>query len=180
MRRSLLSTLARFDKALTLALEAVCIALFAGITVILTLNIVVRFVPVMSMHWFDEIVEMLYGALIFYGAAAVWVVHGHFSVGDWISRRLPNMRARFAYRFLVELASLVFIVVFFKYSFDLFWATEEATTAFAMSKKWLYACMPISGLIMVLYSLKNMYLELDAILHPDEAETVAAVESLNH
>jgi TRAP-type C4-dicarboxylate transport system permease small subunit len=178
MRQSLIATLARFDKALVAALEAICIVLFAGITIILTLNIVVRFVPVMSMHWFDEIVEMLYGALIFYGATAVWVVHGHFSVGDWISKRLPNMRARFAYRFLVELASLVFIAVFFKYSFDLFWATEEATTAFAMSKKWLYACMPISGLIMVIYSLKNMYLELDTILHPEQAKTVA--ENLNH
>ena len=180
MRQSVLSTLARFDKALIVTLEAVCIALFAGITVILTFNIIVRFFPIMSMHWFDEIVELLYGALVFYGAAAVWVVHGHFSVGDWLSRRLPNMRARFAYRFLVELASLVFIAIFFKYSLDLFWQTEEATTAFAMSKKWLYACMPISGLIMVIYSLKNMYLELDAILHPDETQTAAAAENLNH
>jgi TRAP-type transport system small permease protein len=180
MRQALFPILARFDKALTVALETICIFLFAGITVILTLNIVVRFVPIMSMHWFDEIVELFYGALVFYGAAAVWVVHGHFSVGDWISSRLPSVRARFAYRFLVELASLVFILVFFKYSLDLFWATEEATTAFAMSKKWLYACMPISGLIMVIYSLKNMYLELDAILHPDEAPTIATAENLNH
>jgi TRAP-type C4-dicarboxylate transport system permease small subunit len=179
MRQALLSTLARFDKALLMALEAVCIVLFAGITVILTLNIFVRFVPIMSMHWFDEIVELLYGALVFYGAAAVWVAHGHFSVGDWISKRLPNTRARFAYRFLVELASLVFIAIFFKYSFDLFWHTEEMTTAFAMSKKWLYACMPISGLIMVIYSLKNMYLELDAVLHPGEAQTMAG-GNMNH
>jgi TRAP-type transport system small permease protein len=180
MRQSLLSALARFDNALTVALEAICIFLFAGITVILTLNIIVRFVPFMSMHWFDEIVELFYGALVFYGAAAVWVVHGHFSVGDWISKRLPNVRLRFAYRFLVELASLVFILVFFKYSFDLFWATEEATTAFAMSKKWLYACMPISGFIMLIYSLKNMFLELDAILHPDAAQTIVAAENLTH
>ena len=180
MRQSLHSTLARFDKALTLALEAICIFLFAGITVILTLNIVVRFVPIMSMHWFDEIVELFYGALVFYGAAAVWVVHGHFSVGDWISSRLPNVRARFVYRFLVELASLVFILVFFKYSFDLFYATEEATTAFAMSRKWLYACMPISGLIMVIYSLKNMYLELEAVLNPEQAEAIVEALNLNH
>ena len=65
------------------------------------------------------------------------MVHGHFSVGDWISRLLPGMRSRFVYRFVVELASLVFIVIFFKYSLDLTLHTEEATTAFAMSKKWL-------------------------------------------
>ena len=168
MRQSLLSTLARFDRALTTALEAICIFLFAGITVILTLNIVVRFVPFMSMHWFDEILELFYGALVFYGAAAVWVVHGHFSVGDWISQRLPGTRSRFVYRLLVELASLAFIAIFFKYSLELTLRTEEATTAFAMPKAWLYACMPISGAIMVVYSLKNMYLELDAVLHAGE------------
>ncbi len=170
MRDAILQAMNRFDRALTVALEAICIALFAGITAILTLNIVVRFVPIMSMHWFDEIVELFYGALIFYGAAAVWVVHGHFSVGDWISRRLPDVRARFVYRLIVELASLVFIVIFFKYSLDLTLQTDEATTAFAMSKKWLYACMPISGGIMVIYSLKNMYLELDAVLHSGGAQ----------
>ena len=169
MRDSVLALMNRFDRALTLALEAICIFLFAGITAILTLNIIVRFVPIMSMHWFDEILELFYGALVFYGAAAVWVVHGHFSVGDWLSERLPGTRTRFLYRALVELASLAFIVIFFKYSLDLTLQTEEATTAFAMPKKWLYACMPISGAIMVIYSLKNMYLELDAVLHGSPA-----------
>lgn len=157
---AILGLLARLDRALLLVLEAICIALFAAITVILTLNIVVRFFPFMSMHWFDEILEMLYGALIFYGACAVWVAHEHFSVGDWLSKRLPNRRARLVYRFLVEACSLVFIVVFFWFSLQLTLETSEHTTAFAMPKAWLYACMPITGAIMVVYSLKNMILEL--------------------
>ncbi len=156
----------RFDRALTLALEWICIVLFAAITIILTLNIVVRFVPVMSMHWFDEILELLYGALVFYGAAAVWVSRGHFSVGDWISKYLKSTRARFAYRLLVGLMSLVFIAIFFKYALELTLRTEEQTTAFAMSNRWLYACMPITGGIMVIYSIKNMYLELARIVNP--------------
>jgi TRAP-type C4-dicarboxylate transport system permease small subunit len=166
MKQSILYAMNRFDQGLTLALEWICIVLFAAITVILTLNIVVRFVPIMSMHWFDEILELLYGALVFYGAAAVWVSHGHFSVGDWISKYLKSMRARFAYRLLVELMSLIFVAIFFKYALDLMLQTEEQTTAFAMSKKWLYACMPITGGIMVLYSIKNMYLELARIVNP--------------
>ena len=168
-----------FDRKLVWILEWVCIALFAAITCILTLNIFVRFVPIMSMHWFDEILELLYGALIFYGAAAVWVVHGHFSVGDWISKYLPSVRARFAYRLVVELASLIFIAIFFWYALELLMKTEEQTTAFAMSKKWLYACMPITGGLMVLYSIKNMYLELAKIVNP-AADIDAGKEDLNH
>jgi TRAP-type C4-dicarboxylate transport system permease small subunit len=128
-----------------LVLKWICIGLFAAITVILTLNIVVRFVPIMSMHWFDEILELLYGALIFYGAAAVWVTHGHFSVGDWISKHLKSVRARFATAWSSNCFSLVFIAIFFWYALELLLKTDEQTTAFAMSKKWLYACMPITG-----------------------------------
>ena len=172
-------TFNRIDKGLTLVLEWICIALFAAITFILTLNIVVRFFPFMSMHWFDEILELLYGALVFYGAAAVWVAHSHFSVGDWISKHLKSVRARFAYRLLVEVMSLVFIAIFFWYALQLMLQTEEQTTAFAMSKKWLYACMPITGGIMVLYTLKNMYLELASIIDPALAVDQGR-EDLNH
>ena len=173
------NTLNRIDKALMLVLEWVCIALFAAITFILTLNIVVRFFPFMSMHWFDEILELLYGALVFYGAAAVWVTHSHFSVGDWLSKYLKSVRARFIYRLLVEVMSLVFIAIFFWYALELLMQTEERTTAFAMSKKWLYACMPITGGIMVLYTLKNMYLELAAIVNPAQVAGQGK-EDLNH
>lgn len=179
MKNTVHSALDRIDRALILVLEWVCIALFVAITLILTLNIVVRFVPFMSMHWFDEILELLYGALIFYGAAAVWVTHSHFSVGDWISKYLKSMHARFAYRLLVELMSLVFIAIFFWYATELLLHTEERTTAFAMSKKWLYACMPITGAIMVLYSIKNMIVELAKIVNPTRAGA-ARKEDLQH
>ena len=183
MNNTVISALKRLDRGLMKALEWICIVLFAAITVILTLNIIVRFVPFMSMHWFDEILELLYGALVFYGAAAVWVNHGHFSVGDWLSKHLKSRGARFVYRFIVELLSLVFIAVFFKYALELTLQTEEQTTAFAMSKKWLYVCMPITGAIMVLYSLKNMYLELAKIVAADgsgEKAPPGKTETLNH
>ena len=179
MKTSLIKAISRFDKGLMLALEWICIALFVAITVILTLNIFVRFVPIMSMHWFDEILELIYGALIFYGAAAVWVAHGHFSVGDWISKHIASVRGRFAYRLFVESCSLVFIAIFFWYAVELLLKTEEMTTAFAMSKKWLYACMPITGAIMIVYSLKNMYLELAKIVDPT-LEVELGKENLNH
>ena len=51
--------LARFDRKLVWVLEWICIVLFAAITFILTLNIVVRFVPVMSMHLWNGCVLSL-------------------------------------------------------------------------------------------------------------------------
>jgi len=148
MKQDFLRTLNRIDQSLVKVLEWICIALFVAITFILTLSIVVRFIPFMSMHW-------------------------------WISKFIPSMRGRFAYRLFVELLSLLFIVIFFKYALALMLQTEEQTTAFAMSKKWLYACMPITGGIMVLYTLKNMWLELAKIVNP-ALDIEAGKENLNH
>jgi TRAP-type C4-dicarboxylate transport system permease small subunit len=119
----------RLDKGLRQVLEWICIALYTAITIILSFNIFVRFVPIMSMHWFDEILELLYGAMIFYGAALVWIIRGHFSVGDWISKHLKSKHARFVYRLIVELMSLVFIAIFFNYALDLMFHTEESRPA---------------------------------------------------
>ncbi len=51
--------------------------------------------------------------------------------------------------------------------------------AFAMSKKWLYACMPITGGIMVLYRIKYMYCELASIVNP-ALYRVEGKEDLKH
>ncbi len=114
MKQTVIDALSRFDKALVKIMRWFCILLLVAMTVILTLSMIVRFYPFMSMHWFDEVLELLFAALVFYGAAVVWMEHNHFSVGDWISKFIPDVRGRFAYRLLVELISLVFIAIFFK------------------------------------------------------------------
>jgi TRAP-type C4-dicarboxylate transport system permease small subunit len=167
MNNTVIETLSRIDRALAKFLKWLCISILIVMTGILTLSMIVRIVPFMSMHWFDEILEMLFAALIFYGTTILWMEHAHFSVGDWISKHAPGVAGRFVYRLIVEAISLIFIGVFFKYSLDLTLGTEEQTTAFAMPKKWLYMCMPISGGIMVIYTIKNMIVELTKILHPE-------------
>jgi TRAP-type C4-dicarboxylate transport system permease small subunit len=91
--------------------------------------------------------------MVFYGAAAVWISKGHFSAGNWIKKRLKSARARALYRMLLEIAALVFIAIFFKYSLDLTRKAGDVTAVFQIPKKVLYACMPISAAIMAAYSL---------------------------
>jgi TRAP-type C4-dicarboxylate transport system permease small subunit len=162
--------LSGFDAVLRAVLKWVCVLLLTGMTIILALNIVVRAVPFMTTVWLDEILELMFSALIFYGAAAVWVMRGNFSVGDWISGILPNLAWRTGYRLLVETVSLVFIGIFFWYSLKLMIGTDEVTTTFAISKKWMYSCMPIAGAIMMIYTLKNMFLELFAATAPQASD----------
>ncbi|MDR1376672.1 MAG: TRAP transporter small permease [Synergistaceae bacterium] len=113
--------------------------------------------PTGSFHWFDEIVELCFAYLVFYGAAALWAAKEHFCVGDWISPRLPGVKLRNLYKLLVSVVCAAFMAVFFRFSLSLTMRTTEMTTVFQMPKSILYSCMPISSFVMLIYSLADIY-----------------------
>jgi TRAP-type C4-dicarboxylate transport system permease small subunit len=115
-----------------------------------------RIVPINSFHWFDEIVELLISALVFFGAAALWTIKGHFQVGDWISKRLPGNVSRSIYKSIITLICAVFMAAFLWYSLQLCLNTTELSTVFQIPKWVMYGSMPISALIMLAYSIAEL------------------------
>jgi TRAP-type C4-dicarboxylate transport system permease small subunit len=170
VRRTGMNTLAKAltkaDGILTLILKIITITLLVVLTLIITANILLRIFPFTSLHWSDEIVEMCFAALVFYGAAGVWMVKGHFSVGDWIRKVVKNERARSAYRLLLELISLAFACILVYYSMNLVIRAREVTAVFQIPKKVLYSCMPVSGLIMIAYSIVYVIRAAIGIVNP--------------
>jgi TRAP-type transport system small permease protein len=165
----MMASLKFIDRVLLSALKAVTIVAFVILTILITANVFVRFFPVISLHWFDEIIEMLYAYMVFYGAAALWITREHISVGDWLSGRiLKNQRARHAYGAVVEALALLFVVIFFTYSLQLTERALDVTNVFAIPKKILYSCMPIAGAVMVVYSIRNIVVEMIGVIKPQE------------
>ncbi len=118
--QGILNALKTIDRIVLAVLKALTITLFLLLSLLVGANVLVRFVPVVSLHWFDEIVEMLYAGLVFYGAAALWITREHFSLGDWIgSTILKGSRARHWYRAALEVMVLIFAAIFFYYSLRL-------------------------------------------------------------
>lgn len=142
------------------SLKWLTITLFILLTIILSANIFVRFVPLISLHWFDEIVELLYAYLVFYGAAIVWIEKGHFCVGDWFSRLAVSCRQRIIYRLFIASISIAFITIFFIYALEITMKSHEFTPVIGMPKAVLYSCMPISAGIMVIYSAADIVREI--------------------
>ena len=156
--------LTRMDKVILYTLKVITITVFVLLTILISANVFVRFVPVVSLHWFDEIIELLYAYLVFYGAAALWISHDHFGVGDWIEKRIRDQRMRYVYRSIIELLVLCFAVIFFYYSLRLTILARDVTNVFAIPKRVLYSCLPVSGAIMIIYSIRNIAVELIGIL----------------
>jgi TRAP-type transport system small permease protein len=159
--------LKRIDAMLLRVLKVITITSFIFLTILVSANVFVRFVPVASLHWFDEIIELLFAYLVFYGAAALWITREHFSVGDWIGNRIANVRARHLYRLIVELMVLLFVVIFFYYSLRLTILAQDVTNVFAIPKRILYSCLPVSGALMIIYSIRNIIIEATGVIAPE-------------
>jgi TRAP-type transport system small permease protein len=160
------------DKVIVNILKYITITVFSLIMLIMSINVFIRFVPVFSMHWLDEIIEMLFAALVFYGAAALWFTKGHFSAGNYISRQIKNQRIQNLYSLFLELMVLSFLAVFLYYGFNLFMRASDVTNAFGIPKKVLYSSMPISGVIMVYCIIKNVIIEIIGVVKPEAAKEI--------
>ncbi len=164
------SSLKSLDKVILKALKVVTITSFVFLTILISANVFVRFFPIVSLHWFDEIIELLYAYLVFYGSAALWISREHFGVGDWIEKRIGDIRMRHVYRLIIELFVVCFVVVFFYYSLRLTLLARDVTNVFAIPKRVLYSCLPISGFVMIIYSIRNVTLEITGIMKPQQTK----------
>ncbi len=155
------------DRVVLSILKIITIICFILLTILISANVFVRFVPVASLHWFDEIIELLYAYLVFYGSAAIWITREHFSVGPWIEAKIiKNDRSRHVFRMVLELLSLVFVCILFYYSLRLTVIANDVTNVFAIPKRILYSCLPISAIIMVLSSIGHIFREFVIVIEP--------------
>lgn len=151
------------DRIVVASLRTVCVACFALLFLLLSANVFVRYVPLGAMFWFDEVVEWSFAWMVFFGAAALWAREDHFRL-SWISDKLGGTLQGHLLSILVEVLSLVFIAVFFYQSFRLTSMAQDWTPVFNVPRKCLYICMPISGAIMVTYSLRTLSREVGKII----------------
>jgi TRAP-type C4-dicarboxylate transport system permease small subunit len=156
--------LAVFDKGLVTALRTLCVVCFAMLLLLLSGNVFVRFFPVAAFYWFDEVVECTFAWMIFFGAAALWARNEHFKL-DWINDKIKGTPKGHLVAALLEVVSLFFLAIFFYQSARLTILAKDWTPVFNVSRRFLYVCMPISGLIMVGYSIRNILREILAYRH---------------
>jgi TRAP-type C4-dicarboxylate transport system permease small subunit len=135
-------------------LRGVSIGCLVVISVLMLINVFLRFLPVVSLSWFDEVLEGFFAWMVFFGAAALWRENEHFAVTflpDW----LRGSKKGYFLEVSVHLLSILFLVVFTYYSLNLTLRAGDTTPILMMPKRLLYLCMPLSGAIMIGYSLRS-------------------------
>lgn len=143
------------DRALYRIMRWVTMASFVALLLLLTAVVLVRFVPVMSMGWSDELVELAFAWMVFLGAAALWRDGSHFRV-DMIPVKLEGSRAGRALEMVLAVLSLGFLVVFTYEAWVLMRTANDRTPIFVLSKVFWYGVMPFSGAVMIAYTVRDL------------------------
>jgi len=158
-----LGFLSAFNRGLVHALRMICICCFTLLLLLLAGNVFVRHFPVAAFYWFDEVVEGMFAWMVFFGAAALWARDEHFRL-EWINEKIKGTETGHLVAAGLELISLLFLMIFFYQALRLTILAKDWTPVFNISRRYLYVCMPISGLIMVGYGIRNVLRETRSLL----------------
>jgi TRAP-type C4-dicarboxylate transport system permease small subunit len=148
--------LGRADRALAAALRGISVACLAGLFVTIAFVVITRVFALRSAGWTDELIELLFGWLLFPCAASLWRTKSHFTV-DLLEQTIASPAVRRALAITVEVLCLVFLAVFVYESAVFVEASaSERSPVFGYSRAYWYVVMPIAGAIMAAYSVARL------------------------
>lgn len=148
---------AKADQAIAPTLRWGCIVFMVALIFFVAAGVFVRFVPISSMGWADEIIEFAFAWMVFWGAAALWRDRTHFRV-DLIPGLLKNSKAGRVLEIILGLLALIFFLVFtYQGGLVSIKATDRSPIMELPRFLW-YGVLPISGGIVIGYTVRDLWL----------------------
>jgi TRAP-type C4-dicarboxylate transport system permease small subunit len=147
----------KLDRTLGLVLRCSSSICLGGLWIIIFAIVLIRFVPFTSMGWTDEIVEFAFAWMVFLCTAALWRERTHFRVEvitDWLS----GSKVGRLLEIFLSFFALVFLLVFTYEGTLLAIKATDRSPIFEYPKTLWYMSIPISGMIMIGYTIRDLWL----------------------
>ena len=154
----------RADRVVEVVLRWMSIVCMFVLVVLVCALVFIRFFPVFSMGWADEIVELAFAWMVFMGTAAVWRSHEHITV-DFIPQALAGTRAGRVLDVVANVLVLGFLVVFtWQGWFLTIQSGSNTSPMLTLPKPLWYAVIPVSGLLMIVYTVFRTLVAIRSVL----------------
>lgn len=154
MRRE---SLEKAERNFALVLKWGSVAFLVGLFLLIGAGVFVRFVPIASMGWADEIIELGFAWMVFFGSTVLWRERSHFSV-DLIPGRLAGSRAGCILEIFLGLLCLLFFVILSYEGWVLALSVEDRSPILNLPKIFWYVIVPIAGTMMLGYTVRDLWL----------------------
>ncbi|MEP5151461.1 TRAP transporter small permease [Planktotalea sp.] len=148
-------TMKRIDHFVGAILRAVPCACLLGLFALIFINVIARTFQLAGFAWFDEVIKGLFAWMVFVGSAALWRENDHFQV-LWLPNALPVSIARLL-RIVIVLLALCFLWTMTWYGLSLTLKATAQTPILALPTSLFYVAIPISGAVMIAYSLVDLF-----------------------
>ncbi|PVB59674.1 TRAP transporter small permease [Labrenzia sp. 011] len=158
--------LAGIDRFAGAVLRAVPTFCFAALFMLLFVNVIARTFQLAGFSWFDEVVQGLFAWMVFIGTAALWREKDHFKV-DWLPQALPPRASRIL-RIVTCILGICFLIAMTRYGVDLTRKARALTPILDLPTGLFYISIPISGAVMLVYSLADLARLLCRPIHSKE------------
>ena len=159
-----------FDRIVVNILRSISLFCFVTLIILLSAVVFVRFVPIASLGWSDEIVEWAFAWMVFTGVAVLWHDNDHFRV-TWLESHLKGKKTGRAVDFLVKVCSIVFLAIMTYYGFQLMLCAHDRSPILELPRHLWYACIPLSGFLMIVYSIRTLVQDIMAAIQ-DKSRSV--------
>ena len=147
----------QMDGILGTTLQWVSSLAMVALWILVTAAVIFRVVPIVSMGWSDEIVELSFAWMIFLCAADLCRQRKHFVV-DLIPNLLAGTRAGRVLGIVLSLLSLAFLLVFTYQGIQLSILATDRSPYFELPKFLWYGSIAVSGVIMTGYTIRDSWL----------------------
>jgi TRAP-type C4-dicarboxylate transport system permease small subunit len=147
--------LKKIDRVLELILKWGSSICLVGLLILVSAVVFVRFVPIVSMGWTDEIVEFAFAWMVFLCSAELWRKRTHFRV-EVITDWLGGSKAGRVLEIFLSLIALLFLLVFTYEGALLAMKATDRSPIFELPKTLWYMVIPISGAIMIGYTIRDL------------------------
>lgn len=164
----MMQSLGRLDQIIGVTLRAIAISCLIVLMFILGANVLARITGWFSMGWYDEIIELCFSWMVFFGAAELWRENQHFRI-DWLYYALPRAKRR-AHTALITSINIFFLGFLFVEGWNLTERSSALTPIIGFPVAVLYICIPVSASIMLVYAIVDLFKHSPR--HAAEIETI--------
>lgn len=152
----------------------ICLSLLLGLTVIVFLKVIFRYLLNSPLVWSDEVIMLLLLTLTYFGAALAIRDRAHINVellDAFLGRRSESLQK--LYHLIMDCVIILMLGLIIYYGVKIsFYSSNQETDILLMSYFWVYILLPAGLIFMVLMILSRIY---DDWFLPHE--TAAAIHS---
>jgi len=145
------------ERALALFLKWASVGCLIGLFFLIAAGVFVRFVPISSMGWADEVIELAFAWMVFLGATLLWRGRTHFRV-ELIPSLLRDSLAGRILAIALQLLALVFFVVYTYEGGILTVQSVDRSPILDFPRAIWYVILPITGAVIIGYTIRDLLL----------------------